>query len=847
MSRRRKRTLGSVVQPYLRTASIVAGVLLLVIALGIGATVLLVDPNSFKPEIAAAVKRATGRDLVMLGPIKLAFGLPPTLVLDNVVLANVPGGSRPEMLMLDRLELRAALLPLLSREFDILQLTLVRPDLLLETDAAGHGNWNFARPADAVVGQAAANDAGPAAGRRTDYGHGRFAVRSVRVRDLHVRWRNGRTASTAEWTVPRLDAEAEEAGRSMLLTGNLISGGRSLTVRGELGAVGRLLDPKAALPWPIDVVAQADGFRLALRGTLTSLAGHGFGYTLHLDAAVTDLTAVASLLPQPLPQLRDATLSARLTDGDGQGLVLSGITLHATDLVVPSLTHVAISRFDLSAPSLDQPVTADAELVANDTSIHLLASVGALSALMPGAAQTRAVPVEMSAEAAGGLITFKGSVRSLVTLSGLDGVVLARVPSVMALGKLLQRDLPDWRQLALDATVDGQALAGGTLGLHRIALSLPQADLGGDLAVVLGPRPTVRGKLSAKQIDLDGLLASLAGTTRSRTAPPPGRPPSPTSPKPAWLISGEPLDLTPLDRADADLQFVVAALQTNGVSYSNIAGHVVLQNGRLTLDPFAVDTPGGRLDAKLSVDSRAPSPAVALSLHTPAVSLQALAAAFGEPDVVTGTASVDADLRGVGQSPHALAAALDGRLGIAVSDGDVDNALLTRALGAVLKVARLPPGAVGGVGRTKLRCFAARTDFAHGEATVGTLVADTTRLIVEGGGSADLGRETLALKLRPMLRTGPGIVVPVQVGGTFLDPKITLDPTLGGKGGVLLGIIAGALPTDRSGDPCPAALAAVRGTAPVPPVVSAPSAPAPSAPAPAKPLKPIDVLRGLLR
>src|SRR3954469_15872710 len=69
------------------------------------------DPESVKPRIVAAVKQATGRDLVLNGRIGLAPSLWPTLTVDDVALANPPGFSRPQMVTLQRAELQLALLP----------------------------------------------------------------------------------------------------------------------------------------------------------------------------------------------------------------------------------------------------------------------------------------------------------------------------------------------------------------------------------------------------------------------------------------------------------------------------------------------------------------------------------------------------------------------------------------------------------------------------------------------------------------------------------------------------------------------------------------------------------------
>src|SRR4051794_41428818 len=55
------------------------------------------DLNGQKPRIQAAVRQATGRDLVLQGPIGVKFSLVPTLTVEGAALANMPGGSRPDM------------------------------------------------------------------------------------------------------------------------------------------------------------------------------------------------------------------------------------------------------------------------------------------------------------------------------------------------------------------------------------------------------------------------------------------------------------------------------------------------------------------------------------------------------------------------------------------------------------------------------------------------------------------------------------------------------------------------------------------------------------------------------
>ena len=818
-------------RPYVLRASLaVLAVVALVAVLGIAAALLLIDPNRFRPQIMAAARQATGRELLLRGPIHIGLSLPPTLVVDDVTLANVTGGSRPWMATLERLEVRVALLPLLGGRLDVVRLDLIRPDVLLETDAAGRGNWQFGpEKAAAPVADAPTPAPAPKTGSRV-------ALRAFHVRDGHVAWRDGRTGRSAEVSVPRLDVVGGGPANSLVISGIVASAGRTLTLSGETGSIARLLDAGAVTPWPVQLTVQNEAMRLAVRGAVLNPL-RATGYTLQLDATATDLAIVAPFLPPNFPPPHDASISAQFSDAGRGTPEITAITLHVGGLRLPSLpVGVSIVRADLAMAEVSQPLHADVQLALGDGPLHVVANVGSLAALLPGA-PAESVPLDLTLDSGGATLTARGSAAVPVGLAGVDLTLSARIPDLASLAPLAGHALPAWKQIALDGQLSGTLGAGGAVALRKLVIATPQAQIEGDLDIGLGRRPSMRGALSASRIDLDGLLAGLAPPTLTPSASMPVT--APKADKAGWVIPDEPLGVAVLDRQDADVQLAIAALRSGGVTYGNIAGHLTMLNGRVTLDPFGGQTPGGRLEAKFAIDTRAAEPPIVLALHAPTIALQPIAAALGQPGAVSGVASIDVSLHGAGRTPHAIAAGLDGHLGIAIGDGEVDNRALGIVLGGVLKAARLPESALGNIGRTKLRCLAVRLDSRHGTVTVGTLVADATRVLVQGSGAFDLSQETLALHLRPLLRAGPGIVVPVQVTGGFHEP--TLAPDLGGVKGGLLGSLAALTAADH-GDACPAALAAVRGPDGV--TATSPSASEPAASA--KPPKPIDVLRGLL-
>src|SRR5713226_8614283 len=159
----------------------IASVVVLLIA---AATyVATLDFDRFRPLLAEQLKAATGRDVAIGGRLDLELSMTPTLEVGDVRFANAPGGTRPDMATISRLEAKIALLPLLSRRLQIDRFALTGADILLETYREGRGNWLF--------GAADGAPASAAAERSVT-----LAVAVLTIKDSHFTYRNGRSGAT---------------------------------------------------------------------------------------------------------------------------------------------------------------------------------------------------------------------------------------------------------------------------------------------------------------------------------------------------------------------------------------------------------------------------------------------------------------------------------------------------------------------------------------------------------------------------------------------------------------------------------------------------------------------------
>ena len=844
----------------LRVLLIVVAIIILVPLAGLTVLAFTFDPDSAKPRIEQAVKQATGRDLALNGRLGLKWSLWPTLEARDVALANVAGGSRPQMVTLDRLEAQVALLPLLSRRVEIDRLVLIRPDILLETDAQGHPNWRFGPqvPSQPLPGQKGVPSQ-PAAPIT-------LSVQDFRVEDGTVTYRDGRTGHSETVALKQFTAKAKSPDAPVTLSAEASYRATPVRLDGDIGPIARLQDQVSTAPWPVRLTLAAAGAKLSVDGALAQPI-QGRGFKGKLAVSIPDLAAFTPLLPRAkLPPLRDVSLSAEVADSGGKVPQVSAVAGHVGPSDLGTLVAgLKLKRLDLAAPAMDQPVKLAAEGTIGATPTTLSGSLGAPELLIPGG-KTGTYPVDISLSSGATHVSAKGGIADARKLSGVDLALVAHVPDLSAYSSLARRPLPALHDVDFQGRLsDGQGGLAKSAVLRGAKLTLPEADLAGDVTLVYGGRPSLQATLAAQKIDADALLAALAGRTpgppQPAGTPPPATPPAKPQAAPreagGRLFSDKPLPFAALREADADLRLKIGVLRTGGVDYRDIAGHLTLAAGKLSVDPFGGQLPAGRLEGRFAADGGQANPPVSLALRGPGLQLGPLLVLLGLPAEARGAVDVDVDLRGAGQSAHALAASADGHVGVALVNGEIENRLLSATLGQVLQHARLPD-LTARPGVTPVRCFALRLDAQHGVADVKALLLDTNLFYLEGSGSLNLGEETLALRLRPLARLGgTGVIVPLKVQGPFRNPKVEVDAAgaAGEAAGIAaqaarnpqLGVIIGALGGDRmvrggGKDDCAGQLAIARGGH---------AGPAPAAaPAPAekpKVPKPADILRQFLR
>jgi uncharacterized protein involved in outer membrane biogenesis len=480
----------------------------------------------------------------------------------------------------------------------------------------------------------------------------------------------------------------------------------------------------------------------------------------------------------------------------------------------------------------NQPLTAKLDIGATQDLI-----TAALKGREQSAGPDVALPISIDAQVAGARLRVNGQVAKPTKLAGLDLGIVVDIPDLTVFSALVGEKLPALKNLAFSTNITDAptGLANG-ISLRKINFGGSLGDLSGDLDILVHPRKSLKGEIVSKRFDLDalqmaadaakpGITAANVGASQARRAGAPAR----------YVLSETNIDFAPLINQDVDLTVALGELQSGGVFYRDIAGHVLLNAGKLTVDPFTASLPGGKFMLQLAFDTQSLPPTLALKLYAPGLALKPLLTAFHQPDDVIGTMEVGADLVSSGRSPHQLGSQISGKLGVSMADGEMDNRILGAIGAQVMRAARLPGDMLSGNStsstRTKLSCVAMRIDAERGLASLSNMVVQTSAAQITGSGSINFGDEAVTMRLRPALRTaaGPSVVVPVRVAGFMVAPQVTLDPnavTAGlinsAKNAAASGVTAlikpsvstlGAVMSDT--DPCPPGLEAARGVRPL--------------------------------
>lgn len=748
----------------LKRTLLIAGALLLALAAALCAVLLLVDPNEYRAEIAAAFNQATGRQLSMKGPLSLKIFPRLALRAQDLSLAQAPGFTEDPLAEVEEVTVSIALLPLLSKSIEADIVSVRGLKVVLLTDKTGRKNWELPLAAEnAAASPGPQPQTAPAPEEGTQGQEDTAAkqlslltsgIDELRLENCTLDYRNLASGQSLLLRLKEVALREVALNREVPCLLDLEAEDRGSGAQGSLQLKGRaqylLEQGQASL--------QIDTF--TLKGQFPQMPQFMEGQELRGSMAATFHPASASGTLQAVltHNAAQAKLDARFSPNrPAEGsLELAGNPQALALLLARETPHAArLSGFNKLEAGLNF-LLQGAELNINNA----YAALGdeELRALIPG------LKVVLS-PAAGSALPF----------SSLDGSLSLRA-----------KPRPLLSNLGLNArAADAQALRNFSLnarfrqGHNEIKLNslviLDQSSLEGDGVLLLpGARAlpswalaSFKAVLRADELDADRylpLFGSQPGNGKTG------------SPGPATGQGGEQdadaadkvLLGSPLDKVQAELSLEMRRLILNKTPLENISLTALLERGTLSLSRARFNVFGGSVKASGTAALNKPRPDFSLRADLLNLDLGGAMAALLNEQRLRGSGDLKLDLSFRGLKTEDILSTLAGNGALKIRNGVFAGpGLIPASAPEIIARHRSPDG-----------LYTFKDISGNFKASGGRLINEALNIqgaaaALQGKGSLDLLKQEL--DYRGVLKTAGLPLLPLRLSGPLRDPSLSLD------------------------------------------------------------------------
>ncbi|UXY15348.1 AsmA family protein [Chitiniphilus purpureus] len=264
-----------------RTGLAVGGGLLAVLVI----VWIVFDWNMLRGPIAKRVSAATGRTFAINGDLDVALALRPRVTAHDLVLGNAPWSREPTMVRVRRLTVELDLWRLLTGERVLPLLAVEAPQVLLERNPRGQGNWMFE----------------DRAAREPDQGEP-WRIEALRIAQGRLRYldpqRRSDVTVLADSTAP--DADTRDSRLGIRADGRYEA--LPLSLRGEIGSVMQLQQTLAEgrQPYPVRARGRIGATQVYADGTVRDLRQFD-GLAVSFALSGRSLGELYPLIGVPLP------------------------------------------------------------------------------------------------------------------------------------------------------------------------------------------------------------------------------------------------------------------------------------------------------------------------------------------------------------------------------------------------------------------------------------------------------------------------------------------------------------------------------------------------------------------
>ena len=777
------------------------------------------DINQYKGQIVSLVEQKTGRQFSVGGDLKLGVSLIPTVEVQDVTLGNAKWGSTKDMVKVKSFAMQLGLIPLLSGNIKISQLTLDTADINLETNKDGVGNWVFSNEKQAPAEQKSGGSESAAS----------ININEVNIQNARLTYKDGKTGKTTKVSIDKFKVEGGTFSQKLNIVLKAVYNEVPVNVDGKIGSLASLTDNKE---FPVDIKANVGSAVATVEGSVgepktlkdadlkISLKTESFApFEKILEKKLPDIGAidVSGHIKEKkgVYQLDDVSINALSSKVDVSGQVSAKQPAEVFDanIKLETSTLANFNRIkdmtgrefpDVGPLNLKGHISGkDNFYVLDNVSVNLnkdlLAVNGKLSAKDPakgfdleikfnaenlskfnalaGRKLPNAGPVlvtghvseadgiylfkNVDAELGKSKLTVDGKLTDLKKTDGSNLNINFQSESLADLNGLAGSNLPALSPVSFNANVSDQK---GSYYIKGMKLNAAKTDLTGDMVVnIQGSRPAVSATLTSNLIDLTPFESGKEAQKDTRKDK---------------VFPSDPLPLDKLKAADANLDITAKKVKTTDLEYDNVKLVMALNGGKLSLKPLNANVAGGTFAIDMDMDgSNGKSAKLDTNINVKGFQPSALPK---YKDKISG-AKTDAtiNISGSGKSVAAIMAKANGKILVKTGAGKLKSSSANKATSDIFLSAfdAIYPGAGGGSSDTVINCGVVNMTVKDGIATADKGIAvSTQKMNIIGSGIVNLKTEQLDIAIDPQAREGVGISAGqlaelVKIGGTLAEPK----------------------------------------------------------------------------
>lgn len=403
----------------------------------------------------------------------------------------------------------------------------------------------------------------------------------------------------------------------------------------------------------------------------------------------------------------------------------------------------------------------------------------------------RPFPIQFDTRIGDTRIALVGTLTDPIHLGALDIRLWLSGSSMAGLYPLTGVTLPDTPPYATEGHLKAELKTGHSrFSYEDFHGRVGGSDVGGSLVFATGtPRPKLSGQVQSKVLQFSDLAPLIGGNASADKTPG-----ADSKTQPANKVL--PVQVFRTDRwraMDADVTFSAEKISHGeSLPIHSLKTHLVMDDGRLSLDPLDFAVAGGTLKNAIHLDGHSDPMNGSLDMDARHLKLKQLFPSFKPMQTSFGELNADAKIKASGNSVAALLGDSNGEIKLLINDGAVSKNLMELA---GLNVGNYIVGKLFGDETVQINCAAVDMEAKDGLYSTKLFVFDTKDAVITVSGTVNMKSEKLDLTIDPNTKGFRifSLRTPLYVGGTFKNPSpgVKAGPlALRAAGAVVLGTVA---------------------------------------------------------